>query len=216
MADVLPNGKVVVASDVELPGLLLVERGIWAATVDASEVSEVALLRMTGTWRGLPFQVVRSLSESELRLVYLGRDALAAEAAELQKTDAGVYEATVARDEVTDIQAATFAPTPTPGPVDATPVAEGGFDRDAMIARGLELFARFTDDTDHRVRDLPDGLGVVVFHPIRGGGTFFVAPDLSVLYSASAQDFDTGLASFRAGNRTTGEKLLPLSQRSNR
>lgn len=82
-------------------------------------------------------------------------------------------------------------------------------DRDALVARGREIFSRFTDSADLRVVDLPHGLGVAVIHPVRGGGKLFVAPDLSALYSGSAQSFDVGLEAFRSGRRSSPEQLAP-------
>lgn len=86
-------------------------------------------------------------------------------------------------------------------------------DRDALVAYGREVFARFTDSTDLRIVDLPDGLGVALVHAVRRGGKLFVAPDKSALYSASAQSFEAGLEAFRGGRRSSPEKLLPLAQR---
>lgn len=113
MADLLPNGKAVVASLTELDGLRLTERGVWGGVVDPSELGSLHALRITASWRGMPFQLVRRwMSDSGLlgRLVYLGRDARAAEAAGLQKMDAGVYEMTARVDELADLQAVELSP----------------------------------------------------------------------------------------------------------
>ncbi|MEO3972679.1 hypothetical protein [Streptomyces sp. CAU 1734] len=58
-----------------------------------------------------------------------------------------------------------------------------------------------------QVRELPDGLGVCVFLPIRGGGTVLVARDESVLFVGSAMGFERGLAAFREGRRTPPERF---------
>jgi hypothetical protein len=94
--------------------------------------------------------------------------------------------------------------------------AQLSVDRDELITHGREVFARFTDATNFNVIDLPDGLGILLIHAVRGGGKLYVAPDLSVLFSNSSQNYQTGLAAFQEGRRTTGEKLVPLSQRSTR
>lgn len=107
-ADLLPNGRLVIASPVQQEGLKLTERGLWATTVDPNEVEPVFALRLTASWRGMPFQIVRRWQTENgiaTRMVYLGRDSLAAEAAGLEKTDAAVYEATVLISELSDVQA---------------------------------------------------------------------------------------------------------------
>lgn len=50
---------------------------------------------------------------------------------------------------------------------------------------------------------LPDGAGVCVVQPVRGGGKVYVAHDESVLFAPSSMDFATGLAAFLGGARTT-------------
>ncbi|MFD1322646.1 hypothetical protein [Micromonospora sonneratiae] len=50
--------------------------------------------------------------------------------------------------------------------------------------------------------ELPNNLGVAVVHAVRGGGKVYVAPDESVLFVPSAQDFKTGLTAFREGQRS--------------
>ncbi|GAB3157058.1 hypothetical protein GCM10027290_56520 [Micromonospora sonneratiae] len=52
------------------------------------------------------------------------------------------------------------------------------------------------------VIELPNNLGVAVVHAVRGGGKVYVAPDESVLFVPSAQDFKTGLTAFREGQRS--------------
>ncbi|MFD9722182.1 hypothetical protein [Streptomyces sp. NPDC059076] len=50
---------------------------------------------------------------------------------------------------------------------------------------------------------LPDGAGVCVVQPVRGGGKVYVAQDETVLFVPSSTDFDTGLAAFTRGERTS-------------
>ncbi|MBD3942203.1 hypothetical protein IF188_10900 [Microbacterium sp. NEAU-LLC] len=95
LADALPNGRVVVASESPWDALRQTERGVWAGVVEPSDVADLHALVVTGTWRGLAFQIVRRYLEGDTmtaRAVYLGRDADEAERAGLEKTDAGVYE----------------------------------------------------------------------------------------------------------------------------
>lgn len=113
LADPLPDGGVVIASFTEQPGLRLTERGLWAARVDESEVSTPYALRLTGKWRGMPFQITRRWQQDGAlmaRVVYLGRDSRQAEAAGLEKTDAAVYEATVPLSDLTDVQGVQLTP----------------------------------------------------------------------------------------------------------
>lgn len=57
------------------------------------------------------------------------------------------------------------------------------------------------------VRELPDGLGVCVWRAgVRGGGSFLVGRDESVLFVGSATGFDAGLVAFRQGMRTPAVK----------
>ncbi len=112
LADVLGNGRAVIASARELPGLHLTERGFWGGAVDAARLSDVHSLRLTATWRGLRFQIVKRWMQGEemiAQLVYIGRDMLAAEAAGLVKMNAGAYEATAPVAELADLQGAQFS-----------------------------------------------------------------------------------------------------------
>ncbi|MFJ8233318.1 hypothetical protein ACIQ9E_25720 [Streptomyces sp. NPDC094448] len=52
---------------------------------------------------------------------------------------------------------------------------------------------------------LPNGAGVCVVQPVRGGGKVYVAHDETVLFAPSSMDFATGLAAFLDGARTTRE-----------
>ncbi|AZK98027.1 MULTISPECIES: hypothetical protein [Streptomyces] len=49
---------------------------------------------------------------------------------------------------------------------------------------------------------LPNGAGVCVVQPVRGGGKVYVAHDETVLFVPSSMDFATGLAAFLDGART--------------
>ena len=91
-------------------------------------------------------------------------------------------------------------PLPTNGAPTAAPDAAAGRDRLIEVARGL--FDKLTEAPKLNIIDLPDGLGICAVHAARGGGKIYVAPDESVLFVASAMDFDAGLAAFRSGERT--------------
>lgn len=116
-------------------------------------------------------------------------------------------EATVSRAELTDLAGVSTVVEATSAVEVAASEESTADDRSRVIARGREVFSRFTDATDFNIVDLPDGLGIALVHAVRGGGVFFVAPDLSVMYSASSQSFDTGLDAFRSGHRTSPDKL---------
>lgn len=112
-ADVLPDGRIVIASPTQAPELHLTERGLWATTVDAAEVQNLHTLQLTATWRGLAFQMVRRWTTADglvARLVYLGRDSRIAEAAGLEKMDAAVYEATAPVAELVDVRGLELVP----------------------------------------------------------------------------------------------------------
>lgn len=81
-------------------------------------------------------------------------------------------------------------------------VPDAAVDRDRLIEVARGLFAKLTESANLNIIDLPDGLGICAVHAVRGGGKIYVAPDESVLFVASAMDFDTGLAAFRSGERT--------------
>ncbi|MFH8251273.1 hypothetical protein ACH3VR_12955 [Microbacterium sp. B2969] len=114
LADVLTDGRVVLASYRERDGWRLTQRGLWAIVLERSEIEEVYALRLTATWRGLPFQIVRRWDAAEgpqARIVYLGRDSRVAEAARLDKTDAAVYEATAPLAELENLQGVELTDT---------------------------------------------------------------------------------------------------------
>ena len=113
LADVLGDGSVIVCSPTDRDGMQESPRGVWWRQVPRDEVSDLSALRVTARWNGLPVQVVRRFAEEDLiraEVVYIGRDADVAEAASLMKTDAGVYEATVAWDELAELQASESTP----------------------------------------------------------------------------------------------------------
>jgi len=78
-----------------------------------------------------------------------------------------------------------------------------------LIAHGMELYRRIEPDADLAGHPLPEDDGVLVVHPIRGGGSIYVAADESVLFAGSALSPHLALAEFRAGRRTPLEKFGP-------
>lgn len=112
IADVLPDGSVVVCSPVPRAGFEnKSERGLWWSVVEGVEVTG---LRVRAKWRGLPFDVIERSQTAQgvtALLVYAGKNYLVAEAAGLAKTDQGLYEAVVAWDELTDIEGMEITPT---------------------------------------------------------------------------------------------------------
>ncbi len=89
-------------------------RGLWRKKVDIGEVTDVFEGVWTGSFRGLGFRIT-GLGRDEqgqdiFKLHYLGHDAAAAEAAGLNKSDAGVYWASAARAEVAEVREVQLRP----------------------------------------------------------------------------------------------------------
>lgn len=79
--------------------------------------------------------------------------------------------------------------------------------RQRLIDWGAELFHRIAPGVVLSHRPLPEDDAVVVVHPVRGGGSIYVAPDESVLFMASAVPPHRALEMFRAGRRTPVERF---------
>lgn len=108
LVDRLADGRIVLCSRSERPGWAVSARGLWYRLVEPSEMDRVYGMRVEASWRGLRFQVVDRAAEGTgvtAALVYIGHDAIAAETAQLAKTDQGVYEVAVPWAELTDISA---------------------------------------------------------------------------------------------------------------
>lgn len=84
-------------------------------------------------------------------------------------------------------------------------------DQRRLIEVGRRYFDKIAPNSGFVVRDLPEGLGVCLLRPERGGGKIFVAPDETALYVGSSLDFDAGLDAFKAGKRTAPEKFAARS-----
>ncbi|MGW0433666.1 hypothetical protein ACWDV4_14150 [Micromonospora sp. NPDC003197] len=74
---------------------------------------------------------------------------------------------------------------------------------------GIELFHRTVPGVALHHRLLPEDDAVLVVHPVRGGGSIYVAPDESVLFVASAVPPHLALEMFRSGRRTPVERFGP-------
>ena len=114
LADTLEDGRIVLASYTPVDGAKLTERRLWARVIDADLVDQPYTLKLTADVGGLPFQVVRRWNDGTrtlARLVYVGRDAPRAEAAGLERMDMGVYETTVAVDQLENLQGEELIPS---------------------------------------------------------------------------------------------------------
>ena len=76
-----------------------------------------------------------------------------------------------------------------------------------LVEQGRRLFEFLAPEATLDTVVLDGGAGICVMHDVRGGGKIYVAPDLSVLFVASALDFQKGLEAFLAGRRTPLEKF---------
>lgn len=77
----------------------------------------------------------------------------------------------------------------------------------ALAEYGAELLRRVAGQVDLRAARLDDGLGVRVVHPVRGGGALYVAPDRTVLFTASGVGPAQGLEWFREGRRMDASRF---------
>jgi hypothetical protein len=77
----------------------------------------------------------------------------------------------------------------------------------ALQRQGERLFEILAPGATLKTVVLDDGAGICLMHAVRGGGKIYVAPDLSVLFVASALDFEKGQEAFRAGQRTPLERF---------
>ncbi|MDN4480282.1 hypothetical protein [Demequina muriae] len=106
LADILPDGSVVICSPTERSDMRASPRGLWWTTVARDQVDSLDVVRLHGTWRGRRVQVV-GMEGAEggpvAQMVYVGQDVHDAESLRLAKTDAGVYEAVVPVSELADL-----------------------------------------------------------------------------------------------------------------
>ena len=102
----------------------------------------------------------------------------------------------------------TDRPVPAPVPVERSQLSPT---LEPLAARGESLFRQLAAKTGQGMTDpltfVPVDDGVAVVRAVRGGGTIFVGPDQTVLYSGSSLSFDDGVRAFRSGMRTAPEKF---------
>lgn len=106
LADVLPDGQVIVCSPQQREDMQQSARGVWWRHAVADEVERIFAVRVVGRWRNRRVQLVgaeRGESGDRAHIVFLGHDAIDAESLGLTKSDAGVYEGVVAAAEVADL-----------------------------------------------------------------------------------------------------------------
>jgi hypothetical protein len=109
LADVLPDGTVVVCAPHERDGWHASPRGLWWTEVARADLERLWVTRTLATWRDHEFQVVGIDGDGDARSVHMvdvGHDAFVAESLGLTKTDAGVYEAVVPAGEIANLREA--------------------------------------------------------------------------------------------------------------
>ncbi|MFJ4223982.1 hypothetical protein [Microbacterium sp. NPDC089695] len=124
LADVLPDGTVILCAPDERPGMQRSARGIWWRAVASTEVDRLFAVRVVGRWRNRRVQLVgveRGEAGDRGHIVFLGHDAIDAESLGLTKSDAGVYEGVV---ELTEVTSLGEEQTDFPVPTGATTAAE--------------------------------------------------------------------------------------------
>jgi len=202
LADVLPDGKAVVCAPDAFEGAEQSARGLWWKHVPSAELHGAVVLRVLAEWRDLPVQLVsieNAPTGPVAHLVYVGRDMLAAEGAEMAKTDAGVYESVVPIAELENVREERRA-------VDLAqqqPGADGLTAGQRELADyGRSVLAPRFPGAELKTVPLPDDDAVYVYPDVRGGGILIVAADKTALFAASSVRRDDALAEFRRGRRS--------------
>lgn len=121
-ADLLQDGaRVVLSSPVDppaSPGFVQTPLGRWRREVPLADLAELFELSMTGWINGLHMRVVASMQhegQPALWVTYIGHNADLAEGLGLRKMDAGVYDAMIPADALTDVQTVQMAAETWPG-----------------------------------------------------------------------------------------------------
>ncbi|MCO5971867.1 hypothetical protein [Actinoallomurus soli] len=96
------DGEVRLYSAVPAEGFTEIGPGRFLQVVREDEVDDLRYLRTRCTWRGEPFVVIGE-HEGWVRVEYSGGRAPVASALGLERVDVGVYQAWVARDEITGL-----------------------------------------------------------------------------------------------------------------
>ncbi len=204
LADVLPDGRTIVCAPEEFAGAEHSARGVWWREVPPAELQNVVVLRVLATWQTLPVQLVameqKTAEGAAAHIVYVGRDMLAAEAAGMAKTDAGVYESVVPATELDDVREERRAVEVAPSPKTS---ADGLTARQQELADfGRSVLAPRFPDAELKTVPLPDDDAVYVYPNVRGGGILIVAADKTALFAASSIQVDDAIAEFRKGRRS--------------
>ena len=77
-----------------------------------------------------------------------------------------------------------------------------------LIDVGVDLFERIAPGLEVAFRLLPEDDAVVVYRPVRGGGSIYVAPDETALVASSSAPPHEAIKAFRAGRRTPKEQFV--------
>lgn len=106
LADVLPDGTIILCSPEQREGMQQSSRGVWWAATSRDRVDRIYAVRVVGRWQNRRVQLVgleRGESGDRAHIVFLGHDAIDAESLGLTKSDAGVYEGVVSASEISGL-----------------------------------------------------------------------------------------------------------------
>ena len=115
------TGRVVLSSPVEpagSTGFVQTPLGRWRREVALADLSELYELSMTGSINGLRMRVIDGSQQDgkpTLWVTYIGHNADLAEGLGLRKMDAGVYDAMIPAESLTDVQTVQMAADTWPG-----------------------------------------------------------------------------------------------------
>lgn len=106
LADLLPDGTLIVCAPEEREGMQRSARGVWWRTAVPGDIDRLFAVRVVGRWQNRRVQLVgveRGEAGDRAHIVFLGHDAIDAESLGLTKSDAGVYEGVVPMADVTSL-----------------------------------------------------------------------------------------------------------------
>lgn len=106
LADVLPDGTIILCSPEQREGMQQSSRGVWWAATSRDRVDRIYAVRVVGRWQNRRVQLVgleRGESGDRAHIVFLGHDAIDAESLGLTESDAGVYEGVVSASEISGL-----------------------------------------------------------------------------------------------------------------
>lgn len=108
-ADLVGDGnhvELAVVGDIAPDGFEQVRPGVWAGAVPRDDVTELFEVVITATYRGVACRILQQ-TPAESRIVLLTDDPDEAHRVGAQESDIGMFELTVATDELTDISGQT-------------------------------------------------------------------------------------------------------------